>query len=482
MFYNYLLRLSLGMLGILIISSANAKPIAPVVFCENYSSAPACSSGFLASCDYCHASAPPALNVFGQQIAGVLAPDEQRPLSDDVFRSSLAQALSAIESLDADLDTISNLDEIRAGTTPADANSGAVAPNCDNNSVNDLYKLCSYDEVYAFKRVNLDFCGRSPSWNEFKAFENASDKKAVLHSTLDTCLDSEYWMGGDGKLWEIAHSKIRPNATLKSGINSGPVALADYDYSYGIWVYSQIDNHDAREVLTAQYLVEFRTNPTRYERVDNVTRRAAQSFDYSFEPEHVPAERRAGVLTTRWYLTINTMFTALPRTTAAQTMRAFLGMDISRLEGIFPVANEPVDYDRKGVAAPDCAVCHSTLDPLAYVFKNYHGLTEPEGTYDPNRIGNSFSFLSDIITNMPEEGVIFGQNVRNLQEWVQIAANSDAFASNLVADYWNLLISTTPTQDDPVFTRLWQDLKNKHNYGVERMLHDLIDTEAYGAP
>ena len=68
------------------------------------------------------------------------------------------------------------------------------------------------------------------------------------------------------------------------------------------------------------------------------------------------------------------MFTSIPRTSAAQAYRAYLGYDISKMEGLQAVVDEPVDYDAKGVEAPDCAVCHRTLDPLTYPFSRYDGL------------------------------------------------------------------------------------------------------------
>ena len=48
-------------------------------------------------------------------------------------------------------------------------------------------------------------------------------------------------------------------------------------------------------------------------------------------------EHRAGMITTQWFLVINTMLSDLPRTTAAQAYRSYLGEDIARQEGIWPV-------------------------------------------------------------------------------------------------------------------------------------------------
>ena len=82
------------------------------------------------------------------------------------------------------------------------------------------------------------------------------------------------------------------------------------------------------------------------------------------------------MITTAWFFVINTMFTAVPRTTAAQAYRSYLGYDIARSEGLIePPAGTPlIDYDQKGVTEEECAVCHRTLDPLSYAFTRYKGL------------------------------------------------------------------------------------------------------------
>jgi hypothetical protein len=52
-------------------------------------------------------------------------------------------------------------------------------------------------------------------------------------------------------------------------------------------------------------------------------------------------------------------------------------------------------------------------------------------------------------------------------------------------DYWKLLIGREPdVNDQPEYTRLWRGLKSPstYNYRVEKMLHDLVLTNAYGRP
>lgn len=469
-------RLLFGALGAALVSMgapALAKPIAPSALCDVYPESPMCSAG-LPPCAFCHAGTPPPRNAFGAMLEAQLLPAAPRPLSDEDFRGALGPALQAIEQMDADNDGVPNLTEIMGGTLPGDERSFPRELGCDEGGINPQFDVCNYDPKFVFKKLSLDFCGRSPTWEEMQTFERAPEAKPALHEALDRCLNEEFWIGQDGQLWQLAHRKIKPLQAIKAGEDSGPIPLGDYYDDYGLFVYTQMDDHDAREVLTADFFVSRKKNPTRYEVAGPSDPIGDQGVDRQY---------RAGMLTTRWNLVLNTMFTAVPRTAAAQAIRAFLGMDIARLEGLQPVDGEPVDWDEKGVTAEACAACHSTLDPATYPFKNYQGLTGDIGTYDPNRIQDDFRNDGANITSMPEAGVLMGQPVANLMEWAQVAANSDAFAAATVKDYWKLVMGHAPTpEEQDEFLEVWQAFRGRHNYRVEKMLHQLIETEAYGVP
>lgn len=451
-------------------AEVEAKPIGPALFCNQYSSSPACLGGTPA-CTYCHEASPPARNSFGRAIEDVLLPGTPRPLTEQEYADNLLAAIAAVEGQDSDGDGFQNGDEITAGTLPADDLSFPDASSCPPFNRDGDWDVCFYDPSYVFKKLRLDFCGSSPSYDELVAFEAEADPMAALDRELDRCLDSAFWLGKNGQLWRLAHRKIRPLQAIKAGEQQGPIPLADYYDDYNLFTWAHIDNHDVRELLTARYFV-VRDGQASY-RVGSPT-----------GEQNVVEERRAGMLTTRWNLVYNVMFTALPRTAAAQAYRSFLGRDIARLEGLAPVMGEPVDYDDKGVDDQDtCRYCHSTLDPLSYPFKNYNGLTGGVGEYDARRIESEFRNEAPRITEMPEAGYIFGQRVDNLVEWAAVAADSDEFASATVMDLWKLLMGAEPrASEEAEFHQLWTDLRGKHGYGVERMLHDLIKTEAYGVP
>jgi hypothetical protein len=458
--------------------SSSAKPIGPTVFCDVYPDAPVCIGGKPA-CVLCHTS-PPERNAFGTAVAAALLPGTARPLSDQQYTEGLPAALQAVEAQDADADGFTNGDEILAGTEPANERSKPVTSGCPPFARNPYYDVCFYDRAYVLKKLHLDFCGRSPTPEELDAFRAMSEQQqdGELDAALDRCLRSEYWTGKDGALWRLAHRKIRPLQAIKSGSGSGIIPLADYWDDYNLYVFTHTGDRDVREVLTASYFVS-RNDPAPG---------SGEATSYNLEPDvqsqTVDRERRAGLLTTRWYLVFNVMFTPLPRTAAAQAYRAFLNLDIARLEGLQPVQGEPVDYDQRGVTYEACVICHSTLDPLSYPFRNYDGLNDfPFGRYQPGRIEQYYSDVAPNITSMPEEGVILGQRVANLVEWARVAADSDPFAAAVVEDFWRLLNGEGPTaEENEEFVQLWRDLKTTHNYRVERMLHALIKTEAYGVP
>lgn len=338
------------------------------------------------------------------------------------------------------------------------------------------------EPAHVLRRIHLDFCGRSPTLAEREALEAASDVDEALHEALDRCLASEFWLGRDGGLWRIANPKIRPLQAIKSGAGAGDVPLADYEDDYNLYVYTHSGDRDAREVLTAQYIVD-RTDGERttYARADRGPLEDVQARGAGVA-QLVAPDRRCGNLTSRWFLASNTMFTALPRTTAAQAYRAYLGLDIAKLQGLYEVEGEPVDYDDKGVDASACAVCHTALDPLTYPFAYYQGIGggSPASlpySYSSNRPTRFTATDGPLVAQTPEAGVILGTPVDDLVQWAQVAADSQAFAAQTVRDFWRRL---TGRPEDAEFDELVTRFRTDHDYRVEAMLHDLVMTEAYG--
>jgi len=488
---------------------AQAKPVAPQEFCRIYPQTALCASG-AAPCTTCHTN-PPARNGFGLQVERALLPGSPRPLSDELFLSGLPAALRAVEPLDADGDGTSNVAEFEAGTAHVDATSHpSQLGGCDSEqralASAQPWNTCAYDPAYALTRIGLDFCGHSPTRGELEAIRANNDWQPLVEQKLASCLDSAFWQGDHGVLWNLANSKILPESSLKSGDGAADITLADYEDDYNLFVYINTDDRDVRELLTAKYhaIREDGGDLVRVDRTPVEDILARESDDNEDVAQLVPQDRRAGMLTTRWFLAKNTMFTSIPRTTAAQAYRAYLGYDIAKMEGLRPVAGEPVDYDRKGVTAELCAVCHSTLDPLSYPFSRYDGIgggdeeesSDPDmefnadgtvngtfGNYASGRLERFVRLDGPQIAETPEVGLLLGQPVANLVEWADVAANSEAFARKVVLDYWRLLIGEDPQPgDEPEFARLVQRLSSTHEYRVERMLRDLIATEAYGAP
>ena len=233
-----------------------------------------------------------------------------------------------------------------------------------------------------------------------------------------------------------------------------------------------------REVLTSQSYVLVSpagTTPTIYTQQATV------------EGQPMQSAARAGALTTSWVLLFNTMFTAMPRTAAAQAYRSYLNLDIAKLEGLDPSLPPPVDYDGSGVSAEGCAGCHATLDPLTYPFTRFNGLQDPLFTYDPTRMDElAVALQKPALATVPETGKLLGQEVTGLVQWAEVAANSDPFYSAVVEDYWKLLVGAEPSIDKADlyadYEAVWQSLKADPNHSVFTMLHVLVDTEAYGAP
>ena len=368
--------------------------------------------------------------------------------------------------------------------SPALAGSVGTAKGSCSSAGNSRWNVCGYDPVYAFRKIHLDFCGRSPTHAESTAFNavRSNDRawKAAISTALDNCMKTPYWLGTNGVVWNIANPKIGPVTSIKAGTKSGPIPLADYEWDYNLFSYINSGDRDVRDLLTAQYFVQRTSDAPPTFRVvpeeDLAKLRGALG-------QPVTKERRVGMLTTHWFTTLNTMFTAIPRTTAAAAYRSYLGYNIAKLQGLHPVEGEPRDFDNKGVEAPVCAGCHSTLDPLTYPFSRYNGISA--GTYVATRLNGYVRTDGADVANAPEAGVLFGQPVKDLVEWGRVAANSDDFAKKVTTDYWKVLVGREPSdRDQAEYTAMWRGLKSPtgYNYRVEKMLHALVLTNAYGQP
>jgi hypothetical protein len=519
-------------------AGVRANPANATALCAVVPNAPACHGGAQADCATCHTGAP-ALNAYGTCLKAAIA-----------HSSSVENAISQIMNTDCDGDGRSNGDELKAGTNPGipDATSGAnAAPStaqgsCQARSTASGWNLCGYDYTYAYKRVFQDFCASSPTFAAISQFKQQPDatKPQIIAQAAANCMQTNAWRGKGGLLWDMAAIKVRPLAVIKSGDDGGDIPLADYYDDYNLYIYHQLDDADVRGVFTADYYVTRQDGQTTdYTVVDEVPLNplkpgvlAVTASFYNGVQQFVPKEKRAGVLSTAWTGIGLSMFASIPRTTAAHFYRVYLGLDISKSQGLSDPGNDfqLVDYDNKGVTKPACAACHRTLDALAYPFTTYNGLTFNILGKDINTAGGFIGgavdgnvslppFLASIVStgskvfgsNMlllgeynenrikilsgmnagtepnlaatPSHGSILGRNVTNLQEWAEVAANSDEFAKQVVLDYWRFLIGEDPnpqTQSD--FDALVENLKTKHNYRVKEMLLDLIARNVYGAP
>jgi len=399
------------------------------------------------------------------------------------FESGLRAALAALADDDADDDGIANLDELRQGTAPSTPNE--ARPMGPDGLDNPRYRIGDYDPSFAFRRLSTLYCGRSPSYDEASAFAARSPDAAVLEQrlseALDRCLATEYWR--DEGLLRLADKRIKPVRAFGKDtdiiIGDVRVVIGDYEYDYNLWRYALTEDHDMREMLTAQYHL-VKSADGSFQKVTGLIEKPDPNALAGGQP--VPPERRAGLLTTQWFLAYSTMFSPLPRVTGAQAYRAYLGADIANNEGLRPVDGEPVDVDKRGVAHPRCANCHSTLDPLSYAFAEYEGisltLSPTFGVYDPARPKNR---IPDWDATR-QKSVLLGKSVSNLVEWAKVAADSDEF-KRTIADmfFHHALTRGARPEEVEEFNSLWQSAV-ADGHSANRMLHRFIRTHAFGSP
>lgn len=468
-------------------SGAHAKPTAPALFCETYADASACA-GRGVTCTTCHTSTSPASpdwNEYGYQIVDAVLGGgldmEAAGVLDGVLRD--------IENDDPDGDGASSLEEILLGTLPGDPTSHFAPLAAPQGTANPTYKINAWDAGFALKRATIAFCGRSPTYDEMQDLAASADEDAArdfVHERLDACLSSAFWTN-EG-LSRLADERVRP---IDLGVS--------FDWDYRMWRYLMTEDRDIRELLTADYHVR-EASPNQLREIDDVVddgtpcaNDAQCAFDHSCQDGGVCRFRagrqplvqseRAGMIGTQWFHFINTMFSAMPRTTAAQAMRGYLGMDIAKQQGIRPVSPiEPLDVDDKGVAQEECAQCHSTLDPATYVFAKYQGIEGGGASLlNPQRPIN-FGLWASV--DEEPQGVLLGEPVDSLREWGAVAASSDAFMHNMARVLFEYALGRAPgPQDKEDFDALWPSWPSLEvAYSANRFIHALVDSDAFGAP
>lgn len=469
--------LAVAGVGVATLASAGeawARPTGPRAFCETYADAPECM-GRSITCNKCHLSTQPvSWNAYGGALLGAL--------DGAAFDDNIASAFASVEDDDSDGDGLSNLEEIELGTDPGDPLSQWMPRPTPEGADNPRYAIGEYDPRYAFKRVRLLFCGASPSYDEVQEFAELGGEAQIeaIHDALAECLESDFWI--DEALVSLAHPKIRPVKAFGPDtdvvIGGYKITLADYKWDYRLWQYVLSDDRDARELLTAQYHIGL-DNAGDWKRVEGTIQNPGNGFGGGqlLAPEH-----RAGMLTTQWNLLLNVMFAAVPRVAAGHAYREYLGLDLSLNQGIRPVPGEPLDIDAKGVDAEACAQCHSTLDPLSYAFSYYEGIDVSNlsltGQYRPERPSQRIPGWD---AAQPEY-VVLDRKVESLVELAQEMSQSREFQRNLAHVFFVYAVGHEPRPDEfDEFDAVWTAMP-ADGYSANRLLHRLVDTDAFGIP
>jgi hypothetical protein len=458
-------------------ASVHAEATAPAGFCAANPSSPACSGASI-GCDYCHTNTtPPEWNSYGLAIKAAL---NGRP-----FDANLAAAVAAVAAQDSDTDGVANGVEISEGTLPG--NTSSVLLECDGAAVPPAAR--PYDFTRAFRRLHVLYCGRSPSFEEVTAFEALGSDQAARYAKIDAaveaCLQSDYWL--DEGLQRLGDVRIRPNKQVGRNGTARLVIIGDYEWDYRLWTYVLSGDRDMRDLLLATYHVERGADGRLAKRegvipepewapapVSNLVSDLIASGRGSPQGQPLEPEKRAGMITTSWFIAQNTMFSPLPRTTAAQALRAYLGQDIALGQGLMPVNGEPLDIDQRGVRTTGCSDCHSTLDPLAYAFTWYNGISGREtGKYSAQRPTQITGWTQNV-------GSLLGQPIRDAQDFAKVAVASELFPRNLATMFLRHAIERSPTSaETDEFEELWRSVP-ADGWSANKLIHRIVRSSFFG--
>lgn len=436
-------------------TAAHAESTGPALFCVANPGIPACS-GKQIDCAYCHSSvAPVSLNPYGLAL--------QSTLQGEPFDAGLDAAMAAVAAQDSDGDGVNNAQEMQDGTLPG--SSASVLDECSSSGIPPAER--SYDFARAFRRLHVLYCGQSPTFEEVSSFNAPSDdpaaKYARIDAALESCLRSDYWRNeGVQRLGDV---RIHPIKAVGRNGTARLVIIGDYEWDYRLWTYVLTDDRDMRDLLLADYHVEKSASGELVKREGVISEAQGQPL----EPE-----RRAGMITTSWFFAVNTMFSPVPRATAAQASRAYLGQDFGLGLGLRPVAGEPADIDKRGVGATGCADCHSTIDPIAYAFIWYNGILGREtGKYSERRP----SAVSGWSNN---QGSLLGQPIRDAKDFGKVAVASELFPRNLANMFLKHAIERERTTAEEVeFDELWRSIP-ADGWSANKLIRRIVRSSFFG--
>jgi len=442
---------------------ARGTPEVLDVLCSGPDSARLCSKP--TKCEICHVGSTTSLNSFGSDLIKKM--QENATYQKSQVKFFILEALKNVANVDSDKDGVGNSAEIIAGSLPGNAES---LPDEKEEKI-------VYSEELAFRKVKILYCGQRPSYAENESLRRTLDKKKFVHDQLQACLESDWWRSQG--LPRLADNKIRPIAAL--GLR-GTIVLADYNWDYRLFSYVLSGDRDFRDLLRADYHIneqgEKIVGPVGFQLTPRISQLGGVGPSIVIGTgQPLDPDRRLGMITTQWFLMMNTMFSAIPRTTAAQAFRAYLGLDLAKYEGISPIANEPRDVDSKGVGAAECASCHSTLDPLAYSLANYRGIETDILSVLLNQSGTYSSTRSVV----EKDGAIFGRGVSGPKEWADEAVKSNAFATNIATMFYKQAIGRKPESSSEIseFNLICKQIPDDR-YQAEKLIHRLVDTMAFG--
>ncbi len=503
-------------------AAAGARPGAPARFCDVYGGDSAFCRGQLPQCILCHTSTgySPSWNAYGLAMFDGLTAGgyyDEAP-SDERFNDYIAAAIQYVDGagpVDHDSDGVLTAEEIALGTNPGDVQDVFVPNPAPQGASNPDFAIGSYDLNQAYQRTSIVFCGASATYDERQTFRALDDvaQYDALHAKLEACMRSDYWR--NQALPSLADNKIRPVPRFEQ-----------WRWDYRLWRYANLppcddgdttcgDNlpRSARDLVTGTYHVR-ELEEGQLIQVDGrndgnapaCTTKNPNQWECGFDAQCVcpgpgfncdapgvcipvggwqvlPPERRAGMISTSWWFFFFTMFSDMPRTTAAQALRAYFGTSIELQEGLLHVAGEPRDVDNKNVDGIGCRECHMHLDPAAYAFVKYRGIGDggATGSFDPARPIDHGLWAS------PAEeptAYFFEQPITDtdnpLVQWANIGVQSDYFKRNHALTFFTWAVGREPRPDEEVEFELLYQSMDDDNYETPALLHRLIDTDAFG--
>ena len=343
---------------------------------------------------------------------------------------------------------------------------------------NDIFLTVGYDDVPE-NALSYEHFSKTRGWAEKYDLSSIADEKARQKARYK--LFDDYRAAMLGEPMKLVEYIVRNDRPFTEIVTADYIMVTPYT-ARGYGIYDELRAKFKNPEDPFEYI------PVKLKALVGRDKSDNQESATGFYPH-------AGLLSTFQYLKrYTTTETNRNRARARVFYQQFLGIDVLELAArVTDAAAITAKFPNPTLQAPECVVCHKTIDPVAGCFQNYWKF---EGVYGRRKGG----WFTDMFPAGYEgENLPTAERWRALQWLGERTAKDPRFAVAMVEHAWYVLTGRKALQppkdpDDPLFParrRAYEEQRKQieaiaarfaqNNFNFRAVLKDLITSDFYRA-